>query len=467
MQSLLLLVCAAIAQSPQSIPYQAVARDSFGTPLPNQHIQLRMSIRTGSAGGTIVYQETDTATTSKLGMFTVNVGSGSVVSGTFSAIDWANGSKYLQVEIDPAGGTSYVNMGASQLLSVPYALYAKSSSLTNIPSKRIPYGTNTGLTSDVNFTRDSLGGNTLIKAAKNGSYYLLSVGDSTYLDVVGGGNYMNIPSAALSYGDSAGDFSMNIGVGKVPGYGLTQFGFLNLSKSDGTFAGLNFLEYDGRPMLIAGASKTGLTGSGGSNLHLDLESASITYSTDGSSNGHGIIADSTSLRIYSSTTGTDSWTWPNTDGTNGQALTTNGSGTLTWATPTGYTIQFASADFNPADGATYYFGTRSFLQPNNGSEGGRVLRIPKAGTLKVANLYAYVDGTFGSSENVSFYIRKNSTTDYAISTTTTLNGFRSDAANTSLSISLSVGDEIEIKMVSPTWATNPTNVGFSGMLYIE
>lgn len=144
------------AQTPLSIPYQAVARDSFGTPLPNQAIQLRMSIRTGSSGGTIVYQETDTTTTTKLGMFTVNVGSGTVVSGAFSAINWASGSKYLQVEVDPAGGTSYIDMGASQLLSVPYALYAgKSSDVASVTASHIPYGSSSGLISDANFTRFS------------------------------------------------------------------------------------------------------------------------------------------------------------------------------------------------------------------------------------------------------------------------------------------------------------------------
>lgn len=112
------------AQVPQSMNYQAVARDINGNAIPNQQIGLRFTVRQGSGTGTIVYRETDAVTTNQFGSFTTAVGSGVPVSGTFSAIDWSNGAKYLQVEMDITGGTNYVDMGNSQLLSVPYALYA-------------------------------------------------------------------------------------------------------------------------------------------------------------------------------------------------------------------------------------------------------------------------------------------------------------------------------------------------------
>lgn len=114
------------AQSPQSLPYQAVARDAGGNLIALQPVGLRFTIHDGSAGGPVVYQETQSTSTSKLGLFSVNVGSGTVVTGTFSAINWAGGAKYLQVELDPAGGTSYNNMGTDQIRSVAYALYAAS-----------------------------------------------------------------------------------------------------------------------------------------------------------------------------------------------------------------------------------------------------------------------------------------------------------------------------------------------------
>src|SRR5688572_1545860 len=103
------------SQAPQSMSYQAVARDLNGDPIPNQLIGLRFSIRNGSAGGPIVYSETHTATTNQFGSFAIAIGSGVPFIGTFSNIDWGNGSKYLQVELDVTGGTNYADMGASQL----------------------------------------------------------------------------------------------------------------------------------------------------------------------------------------------------------------------------------------------------------------------------------------------------------------------------------------------------------------
>jgi hypothetical protein len=111
------------AQAPQRFNYQGVARDASGTELVNITVGLRLTIRVGSASGTSVYQETHTPTTNAFGVMSVQVGGGSGGSG-FSSIDWGSDSYYLQAELDPAGGTTYQNMGTSQLLSVPYALYA-------------------------------------------------------------------------------------------------------------------------------------------------------------------------------------------------------------------------------------------------------------------------------------------------------------------------------------------------------
>ena len=112
------------AQSPQAIPYQAVARDTSGNLITNHAVSLRFSIHAGSAVGTVVYKETQSAITNALGLFTVNVGQGTVVTGTFASVNWGSGNKFIQVELDATGGISYVDMGTQQMLSVPYALYA-------------------------------------------------------------------------------------------------------------------------------------------------------------------------------------------------------------------------------------------------------------------------------------------------------------------------------------------------------
>ncbi|MBS1741728.1 MAG: hypothetical protein JST81_01730 [Bacteroidetes bacterium] len=117
----------AFAQAPNAIPYQGVARNASGALLSSQPISLRLSIRNGSANGSVVYSETQNPTTTALGLFSVNIGQGVPVSGTLSAVDWSNGNKYLQVELDAAGGNSYADMGTTQLNSVPYAFYAANS----------------------------------------------------------------------------------------------------------------------------------------------------------------------------------------------------------------------------------------------------------------------------------------------------------------------------------------------------
>lgn len=121
------LLFTANAQAPQGMNYQAAARNSQGTLLINQPIGLRFSIRDGSLSGTILYSEIQTATTDAFGTFSTVIGSGIPVTGTFASIPWATGSKFMQVEMDVTGGTNYVDMGTSQLMSVPYALYAQTS----------------------------------------------------------------------------------------------------------------------------------------------------------------------------------------------------------------------------------------------------------------------------------------------------------------------------------------------------
>ncbi|MFN8286178.1 MAG: hypothetical protein U0V74_05465 [Chitinophagales bacterium] len=114
-------------QAPQKLNYQAVARNAAGNIIGNQAIGLRFTIRTGSNAGPVVYQETTNTTTSPLGIFTIVIGGGNVQQGAFNTINWGNGDKFLEVEMDAAGGTNYISMGNTQLLSVPYALYAETS----------------------------------------------------------------------------------------------------------------------------------------------------------------------------------------------------------------------------------------------------------------------------------------------------------------------------------------------------
>ncbi len=122
-----LLLAVSNAQS-QGLNYQAVARNNAGTALINQAVSVRFTIHEGSPTGIIRYQETGTTTTNALGIFTVVIGGGSMVQGNFEEINWGSGTKLLQVEFDPAGGTAYTDMGTSRMMSVPYALSSATTS---------------------------------------------------------------------------------------------------------------------------------------------------------------------------------------------------------------------------------------------------------------------------------------------------------------------------------------------------
>ncbi len=113
-----------MAQVPQAFNYQTVVRNSSGQIIPDQLVSFRISIQQGSAY-TDLYVETHQVTTNGFGMANLMIGTGTVVSGDFSAIGWADDITYIQIEIDATGGTIYTMMGTSQLVSVPYAMHAE------------------------------------------------------------------------------------------------------------------------------------------------------------------------------------------------------------------------------------------------------------------------------------------------------------------------------------------------------
>jgi hypothetical protein len=115
-----------LAQSPESMNYQAVIRNSSGTLIANQSVGIRIKILQGSANGSTVYNETFNPTTNAYGMVSLKIGTGSVVSGTFSSIDWGNNSYYVETAADVSGGSNYSIISTTQFMSVPYALFAKS-----------------------------------------------------------------------------------------------------------------------------------------------------------------------------------------------------------------------------------------------------------------------------------------------------------------------------------------------------
>jgi len=106
--------------------YQAVARNDQGNVLTNQNVGVKISILQGSASGSVIYAEEHSVSTDGQGLVNLKIGDGNTTNGTFSDIDWSAGPYFIEVGMDPSGGSSFTTMGTTQLLSVPFAKYADS-----------------------------------------------------------------------------------------------------------------------------------------------------------------------------------------------------------------------------------------------------------------------------------------------------------------------------------------------------
>jgi hypothetical protein len=131
----LLISSSIFAQAPQKMSYQAVIRNTSGALVSSSSVGMQISILQGTATGTAVYTETQNASTNVNGLVSLEIGTGTVIVGTFTGINWGNGPYFIKTETDPSGGTNYSITGTNELMSVPYALF----SLNGTPG---PAGTN-------------------------------------------------------------------------------------------------------------------------------------------------------------------------------------------------------------------------------------------------------------------------------------------------------------------------------------
>lgn len=153
----LIIVCSfhliTTAQTPKAFNYQSVVRNNAGNVIPNQNVSFQISIIQGSIAGSVIYIETHAAITDAMGIISLQIGNGTPSLGSFSTINWANSLYYLKIELDPQGGNNYQLSGTTQLLSVPYALYAENvantdwlkngNNINNSNTGNVGIGTNT------------------------------------------------------------------------------------------------------------------------------------------------------------------------------------------------------------------------------------------------------------------------------------------------------------------------------------
>jgi hypothetical protein len=113
------------AQAPEGINYQAVIRTTSGSLVANSTVAIRVQIKQTSSTGTVVYAERQSVATNQYGLVNFVIGSGTILSGTFSSINWATGNYWVSLAVDFSNGTNYLDYGSQRLMSTPYALYAK------------------------------------------------------------------------------------------------------------------------------------------------------------------------------------------------------------------------------------------------------------------------------------------------------------------------------------------------------
>jgi hypothetical protein len=257
------------AAVPEAINYQGIARRPDGAPIGNQLVKIRATVHRTAAGGVIVYQETHLLATTAGGQFSIKIGQGTPVVATFANIQWPLFTHYLQIELDPAGGNAFVDMGTQQFVSVPYAQHADTAETTVAvqgTAGRVPVFAGTGnalansvITQSGSFigVNDSSPGYTLdVTGTVRGTTGLVS-GD----DVTAAGNINASGSAAIS-----GNVTVAAGKGIVRSQNGTQlkvvrstvgFGVTGLGSNAFVDSGaLNYEDFGGVPTVTMGACTT-------------------------------------------------------------------------------------------------------------------------------------------------------------------------------------------------------------------
>ncbi|WP_379965696.1 beta strand repeat-containing protein [Epilithonimonas sp. UC225_85] len=349
------------AQAPEKMSYQAIVRNASGQLLTNQNVAVRVSVLQGSAAGTAVYSERVTGTTNVNGLVSLVIGSGTVISGTFNSINWGSNSYYLKTETDPAGGTNYTITGTSQLLSVPYALYAKTSGGGGGGSLTLPYTATTNNASTL-FSLTNDGDGTSVEGINNTSTSSVAAVRGMITNVAPGGfssavRGLNSGTGGLGIGVWGSQAGSGWGVYGVTPDGLGVYGNSSASgygvfANSNTGTGLNATSTNGIAANIA------ITNNANNNNVLNASTLGngtvINISSSGSGNGvtsstgsgfavQGITSQQSSAGIIGDNNG------------NGEAIvgrTTSG---------------IAGAVVGRNDGAGY--GVRGFLATNTSGTG--------------------------------------------------------------------------------------------------
>jgi hypothetical protein len=278
------------AQAPQRFSYQAVVRGLNNELVSSKQVGMQISLLQGTENGNAVYVETHKLTSNTNGLVSLSVGGGTFVSGSFSNVDWSKGPYFVKSETDPTGGTNYTLITTTQLLSVPYALYAKNSKISDSISGK-QFFWNEDADSSVSYYGIKIGArnNFLI----NGININKSIKDSREIQ----GVTTNLQSTSASTGWVIG--SKNIVQGQGKGVHAAVFG-----------SGGKDINY-----AVAQNVRFGVYGMSTDTLSfLDYNNGIYAFASGNKKFNIGI--DGTSGSVVGDNYGTQGWAWGKTPGSN-------------------------------------------------------------------------------------------------------------------------------------------------------
>ncbi len=362
--SIIALFCQSTFAQTGGLNFQGIARNASGAVLANQKVNLKFSILKTTETGAVEYTETKEATTNAQGIFAVVVGE--VNASSFAAIDWKQAPKFLKVEMDPAGGTSFVAMGTTRLQNVPYAYYANGVNANNIDGSISIAKGGTGAT-DAAAARTNLGlviGTNVQAPLTAGTDYLTPTGNAASLT--------GFPTLNQSTTGNAATATKLAAAKKINGVDFDGSADISITATAdaSTLSGTVAIAKGGTGATDAAAARTNLGLVIGTNVQAPLtagtdyltptgSAASLTNFPTLNQNTTGNAATATKLASSrningvpfdgsanitvaadaSTLSGTVSiakgGTGLTTVGTAGQVLTSTGSGTLTWTTVSG------------------------------------------------------------------------------------------------------------------------------------
>ncbi|MBL7765905.1 MAG: hypothetical protein JNJ58_07425 [Chitinophagaceae bacterium] len=321
------------AQSPQKFNYQGIARDAQGNPLFKHKLAIRLAVLPALDATSAEYEEVQEVTTNEFGLYTLQIGAGDAVNGSMKTVKWETGNKYIHVAIDPKGGNDFVDAGTTQLLSVPYALYADHAGLARETSdgtgktRAGTVSTSAAGTGTTNYLPKFVGANTIANSQlwDNGSTVIIGNPASTsgnnrmhiYTNNAVQQTYMrmeNVNTTAsgrfLMANDNANSYATftKYGTAVTGNYGgnpmypnanLLAFGNNGLTTNDGNG---RFLITNGGNIGLALTKSTGTT----VKFHADFTSGNVSLGGNAAPTAnihinHNISGDT--LKITNSTTG--------------------------------------------------------------------------------------------------------------------------------------------------------------------